>query len=192
MARRQTREHIIAEADRLFYESGFETTSFADIAAAVAITRGNFYYHFKTKDEILSAVIKKRMADRLKMLEAWETDRTPSERIRAFIEILITNQTKIRAFGCPIGTLATELKKLNHAARGEAVALFDVFRDWLGRQFFDLGFKARSDDLAMHVLMRSQGVASLATAYNDLKFIQREVEDLCRWLDAEVQSLNGK
>ena len=44
-------------ADRLFYRQGYEHTSFADIADAVRISRGNFYYHFKTKDEILDAVI---------------------------------------------------------------------------------------------------------------------------------------
>ncbi|TNF20020.1 MAG: TetR/AcrR family transcriptional regulator, partial [Pseudomonadales bacterium] len=56
-----TRERIVSEADRLFYERGYEHTSFADIADAVGISRGNFYYHFKSKDEILDAVIGDRM-----------------------------------------------------------------------------------------------------------------------------------
>lgn len=43
-----TRQHIVEEADRLFYEHGFEATSLAHIAAAVQIARGNFYYHFRT------------------------------------------------------------------------------------------------------------------------------------------------
>ena len=42
-----TRELIVEKADTLFYEGGFEATSFADIAAAVGISRGNFYHHFK-------------------------------------------------------------------------------------------------------------------------------------------------
>ncbi|MDD9913854.1 MAG: helix-turn-helix domain containing protein, partial [Rhodospirillaceae bacterium] len=37
----------------LFYRHGFDHTSFADIAEAVQISRGNFYYHFRTKDDIL-------------------------------------------------------------------------------------------------------------------------------------------
>lgn len=52
-----TRHQIVEAADRLFYERGFEATSFADIAAVVGLSRGNFYYHFRTKDEILEAVI---------------------------------------------------------------------------------------------------------------------------------------
>lgn len=40
-------------ADELFYRQGYEHTSFSNIAGAVQISRGNFYHHFKTKDEIL-------------------------------------------------------------------------------------------------------------------------------------------
>ena len=39
---------VVAEADRLFYEQGFDHTSFAAIADGVGISRGNFYHHFKT------------------------------------------------------------------------------------------------------------------------------------------------
>ncbi|MFM2281198.1 MAG: hypothetical protein RLZZ444_3429, partial [Pseudomonadota bacterium] len=57
MARPKTRDEIVQVADRLFYEQGFDSTAFADIAEAVGISRGNFYHHFKTKDDILAAVI---------------------------------------------------------------------------------------------------------------------------------------
>ena len=33
----------IRAADELFYKQGFEHTSFADVAEAVGISRGNFY-----------------------------------------------------------------------------------------------------------------------------------------------------
>lgn len=191
MPKLKTRDVITAEADRLFYEKGYEATSFADIAEAVRISRGNFYYHFRTKDEILKAVIEKRKSDRVKLLAAWEAQRSPKERIIAFIQILITNQTKVMAFGCPIGTLATELAKLDHAARDDAAGLFDVFRTWLKKQFLDLGFGPDSNDLAMHILMRSQGVATLATALRDEAFVRREVEDMTVWLDAKIEHLGA-
>jgi TetR/AcrR family transcriptional repressor of nem operon len=44
-----TRNLIIEKADTLFYESGFEATSFADIATAVGISRGNFYPSFQNQ-----------------------------------------------------------------------------------------------------------------------------------------------
>lgn len=186
MSAESTRQQIVEAADRLFYEQGFESTSFADIAAAVQLSRGNFYYHFKTKDDILQAVIALRLTNTGKMLEAWEagTD-DPAERIRSFIHILVMNRAKIMLYGCPVGTLCNELSKLDHAAKEDATKLFALFRDWLARQFAALGRDADADALAMHVLMRSQGVATLATAFRDDAFIRREVEDMCVWLEAQ-------
>ncbi|MEJ8473495.1 TetR/AcrR family transcriptional regulator [Roseibium algae] len=189
MVPRKTHEDIVAAANALFYERGFEATSFADIAAELSISRGNFYYHFKTKDEILSAVIAKRIADREALLAHWEAAFAPPDAILRFIEILITNQSKIMAFGCPVGTLTTELAKLNHSAQVDANQLFTVFRVWLRQQFEALGFAERSDDLAMHLLMRSQGVATLATAYKDADFVRREVTDMSKWLEHQIQQL---
>lgn len=181
-----TRQQITEAADRLFYERGFDATSFADIAAAVGLSRGNFYYHFKTKDEILDAVIAHRLVATRALLAGWEREGgTPAARIRRFIHILIMNRPKIVAYGCPVGTLCGELAKLDHVARGRAAALFGLFRDWLAQQFAELGREADADRLALHLLMRSQGVATLATAFGDTDFIDREVAEMCAWLDAQ-------
>jgi len=186
-----TRDRIIETADRLFYQQGFEATSFADIASAVGISRGNFYHHFKTKDDILDAVINQRLANTEQMLDLWEvTGNDPAERIRSFIHILIVNGEKIRKFGCPVGTLSSELAKLNHSAQSDAAGLFTLFRTWLDRQFSALGFGAKSDGLAMHILGRSQGVATLANAFDDNGFLQSEVTLMCDWLDGQIADLN--
>ena len=187
MGNKTTRDYIVDAADQLFYQQGFEHTSFADIADAVQISRGNFYYHFKTKDDILDAVITQRLAKTQNMLEQWEVDgETPADRIRSFINILIMNRTKIKAHGCPVGTLTSELAKLNHGAQGQANKLFTLFRTWLRRQFTELGHKQDADALALHVLAFSQGVATLANAFHDDKFMRREVKQMEDWLDSVI------
>jgi len=181
-----TRQQIVAAADQLFYEHGFEATSFADIAKSVDLSRGNFYYHFRTKDEILGAVIALRLANTQAMLNAWEEGAAePAERIRSFVHILITNRAKIMAYGCPVGTLCNELAKLDHVSKDDAAKLFTLFRKWLAHQFTALGREDDADALAMHILMRSQGVATLATALRDEDFIRREVEAMEAWLEAQ-------
>lgn len=180
-----TRERIVEAADGLFYRQGYEHTSFSDIAEAVRISRGNFYYHFKTKDEILDAVIDARLAGTARMLEEWEIEGdTPEDRIRSFIHILIANRSDIKRYGCPVGTLSTELAKLDHGSRDEANRLFTLFRVWLRRQFALMGRKRDADALAMHVLAFSQGVATLASAFRDEAFIRREVKQMDDWLEA--------
>ncbi|WP_374369332.1 TetR/AcrR family transcriptional regulator [Dongia sp.] len=184
----ETRSQIVAAADNLFYRQGFAHTSFADIAAAVDLSRGNFYYHFRTKDEILEAVIAARLEKTQAMLDRWELDGdNPQARIRSFIHILIANRADIKRYGCPVGTLSTELAKLGHAAQDEANQLFTLFRLWLRRQFAALGRKADADALALHLLARSQGVATLANAYHDEAFIRREVAMLEDWLQTIVE-----
>lgn len=178
-----TRDLIIEKADALFYEGGFEATSFADIAAAVGISRGNFYHHFKTKDDILDAVISLRMERTRAMLDGWQaTGDGPRTRILSFVHMLIANRTKIMAHGCPVGTLCSELAKLDHAAQDHATAIFSLFRDWLAGQFRALGAGDRAEGLALHLLAWSQGVAVMATAFRDEAFIRSEVAGIEHWL----------
>ncbi len=192
MSNMKTRDKIVEAADQLFYRQGFEHTSFTDIANAVQISRGNFYYHFKTKDEILDAVIRFRLENTRAMVDQWALDEdTPADRIRSFIHILVANRAKILLYGCPVGTLSAELSKLDHAARADANSLFDLFRVWLRQQFIDLGRAADADALALHLLARSQGVATLASAIHDEGFIDREVAQLCDWLEACAQGREG-
>ena len=178
-----TRERIVEAADALFYHQGFEKTSFADIADAVQLSRGNFYYHFKTKDDILDAVIALRAARTQSMLEAWTREAaTPAARLRCFAEMLIQNRQAIQRYGCPMGTLCAELTKLDHPGQGGAGMIFGQFRDWLRAQFEALGHDLDADALAMHLLSRSQGIAALAHAFNDEAFIRHEVGLIEAWL----------
>lgn len=184
---KSTRDTIVEAADALFYQQGYEHTTFADIAEAVNISRGNFYHHFKTKDEILDAVIAIRIEKTKALLSHWEaTGKDPRERIRCFINIVTSNKNAIKKYGCPVGTLNSELIKLNHSSRSRATGIFTLFRDWLKSQFSSLGCGARSDSFAMHLLALSQGVATLANAYNDDNFIKAEIAAMCNWVDSVI------
>ena len=191
MANKLTRDRIVDKADQLFYEQGFEHTSFAQIAEALGISRGNFYYHFKTKDEILDEVIGHRLVRTNSMLESWELEgETPMDRIRSFINILVMNRAKIKRYGCPVGTLCSELSKLAHPKKEHANELFTLFRTWLRRQFEQLGHSDDADELAMHLLALSQGIATLSSAFQDEKFIYSEVNRLNEWLASLTVATN--
>ena len=182
-----TKERIIDAADDLFYQKGYEFTSFADIADEVKISRGNFYHHFKTKDDILGAVISHRIIKTKKMLKEWEEEsQDAEERIRCFIHILIANYAKIKLYGCPVGTLTTELAKLDHTSQEDANQIFTLFRKWLSNQFKELGLKKEADSLAMHLLALSQGVATMATAFPSEAYVKQEVNHMNEWLRQQI------
>lgn len=57
----QTLEKIIVAATDLFTKKGYEHTSIQDILDATQLSKGGFYHHFKSKDEILEAVMQRRV-----------------------------------------------------------------------------------------------------------------------------------
>lgn len=179
-----TKDKIIELADQLFYEQGFEHSSFANIAKQMGISRGNFYHHFKSKDDILNAVIEKHLSKTQGLLEQWQSDHPDAiSRIQCFINILIMNRAKITLYGCPVGTLTTELSKLDHPALDNANEIFLLFKNWLQQEFLHVAPKEKAETLAMHLLARSQGIATLASAFHDEAFLYQEVETLNQWLN---------
>src|SRR5579885_185448 len=48
-----TRQDILSAAGFLFVKNGYEDTSVDDIAESANVAKGTFYYHFKSKDEVL-------------------------------------------------------------------------------------------------------------------------------------------
>lgn len=50
------RKELLDAALELFYKRGYDKTSVNDIIAKVGVTKGAFYYHFKSKDEVLDTI----------------------------------------------------------------------------------------------------------------------------------------
>ena len=55
----KTKERILGEGIKLFLQKGFRGTTIEDITDAVNITKGAFYWHFKSKNELLNTIIEK-------------------------------------------------------------------------------------------------------------------------------------
>ncbi|MGN0606709.1 MAG: TetR/AcrR family transcriptional regulator, partial [Oscillospiraceae bacterium] len=55
----ERKNEILDVAERLFYERGYDNTSTNDILAEIGIARGTLYYHFKSKEDILDAMIER-------------------------------------------------------------------------------------------------------------------------------------
>lgn len=55
----ERKNEILDVAERLFGTKGFDNTSTNDILNEIGIARGTLYYHFKSKEDILDAMIER-------------------------------------------------------------------------------------------------------------------------------------
>jgi TetR/AcrR family transcriptional repressor of nem operon len=180
------RQRIIDAADNLFYRRGYNQTSFQDISDATGIPRGNFYYYFKTKDEILDAVVNSRVADLSIMLNQCESETDDArERLLAFSNMLKFKRDDVVQSGCPFGSLSSELAKGDAEQHEISRQAFVVLRDWIKRQFKSLGLE-NADNLAMDLLAKMQGTTVLACAFKDAGFIERSHQEIKDWINAKT------
>jgi AcrR family transcriptional regulator len=180
-----TRADIVNHAQQLFYEHGYEGTSFADIVEATGVSRGNIYHYFKSKDDILDAVIAQHLEAYRILLAKWDHEHKDAKaKLLAFVTMITGRKGELIEYGCPIGSLNTELAKDRRDLQQAASKLFDLFRDWLAICFQELGMGDESAHLALHLLGRAQGIAVISHVYRDAKLLRRETSHLTEWINA--------
>jgi AcrR family transcriptional regulator len=187
-ARPGKRERLVNAARELVYLQGIAGTSLADIAQAADVPVGNVYYYFKTKNDIIGAVVQ-AYEDQLRslMAELERGHRSPRARLKAFIGELGERATASAArygprYGCPYGTLSTELAMRTEGADSLAATLMRIQLEWVEQQFHALG-RRDARDLAIELMAAYQGSAVLTSTLADADLMTREARRLQRWVD---------
>lgn len=57
----ERKAELMDAAERLFFNQGFDNTSINQIVKTIGVSQGTFYYYFKSKDDILGAVIESQI-----------------------------------------------------------------------------------------------------------------------------------
>lgn len=180
------RQRIVDAADHLFYSRGYNQTSFSDISDETGIPRGNFYYYFKTKEDILAAVVDARLSEFKVMLKHCdESSSDPLQRLLSLTKFPLQKEAQVLQYGCPIGTLSSELVKKQDTEISQArlTAVFDLLKSWIGVQLNQLGQSTRGDEIAMNLLAKMQGVIMLANVYKDAEFLHKGIKEIQSWLN---------
>src|SRR5262245_21800469 len=77
------RERLVASAGDLLHRQGVLATTLAQVAEAADLPAGNVYYYFKTKDDLVRAVIESQADQVSAMLASLQARRSPSARLKA-------------------------------------------------------------------------------------------------------------
>lgn len=82
------RDELITKSAELFRTKGYDNTTVRDIAAAAGIQAGSWFYHFKTKQDILTAIMEQGMARSLAEIEAVASEPlAPREMLHRMVEV---------------------------------------------------------------------------------------------------------
>jgi AcrR family transcriptional regulator len=176
------RERLVRSAADLLQQRGVDTPTLAEIAENADVPAGNVYYYFKTRDELLAAVIDAKTDELRQALAALERRPSPRARLKGVARMWASRPDEIAARGCPIGTLCSELNKRERGLDERAATLFSTLADWLTIQFRELG-RSDASDLAMTMLATVQGAALLANTLRDPKIMTNQMRRLERWID---------
>lgn len=166
-----TRARILETARQLFHLRGYEATGIAQILKQAGVNSGSLYHFFKTKEDLLVAVLEqyKDLLWPMVMGPAQHATPDPVERVFAVLggyRIMLTEYDY--QYGCPIGNLAFEVSASIPAARKPLDENFQgwkaAIRAWLeeARPRFNAGTDL--DALADYILTIMEGGILLARA----------------------------
>jgi TetR/AcrR family transcriptional repressor of nem operon len=175
------RQKILDCARELFYQVGYQATSVDDILQQSGVAKSNFYYHFKTKDDLAFAVLDLQVAqnEALILRSLQNTALTPSRRLGAFFAQLCHIQAEVAKMGgCPFGNLAAALPNSEGDARNERFrsrlsGLFRSMQEALRECLLEGSVRGefRSDitaeELAAFLLATIEGLMILAKTHKD-------------------------
>jgi len=125
-----TAQRILDVAERLVQTQGYNGFSYADVSAALRITKASLHYHFPTKAKLgLSLVLRYQDAFR-SALEGIQRSVPDSEgKLRAYVQLYADVLRKDRM--CLCGMLAAEQATLPKPMRVALNAFFDANEAWL-------------------------------------------------------------
>lgn len=94
----KTKDKILKSAFELFLERGLTDVSIDDVMSEVGVTKGAFYYHFKSKEVLLIEVINKYLFTYLdeKINALRESPGTAQEKIRTFLSAPLDFQQRLK------------------------------------------------------------------------------------------------
>jgi|SRR5690554_3438107 len=125
-----TRSMILHKAFELIYVKGYQTTSIDDIIATTQVTKGAFYYHFKTKDEMGLAIINEILKPTLasSFIEPLQGEQDPLDAIYNLMDSLLMKNEFLKVeYGCPASNFTQEMTPWNSEFNK---ALNELTREW--------------------------------------------------------------
>lgn len=171
--RKDTKGRILSAAYRLFYKQGFSRVSVDTIADLADVTKRTVYYHFKSKDEIVNAVMEVQHLHLMTQYQKWlePTPRTPREIVIDLFAKLKDWAGSSDWLGSGFSRVSAELAGMRgHPARLAASRHKKAVELWLAERFAAAGV-TEAEQLACEIMLLIEGSMSLALIHGEKGYI---------------------
>jgi AcrR family transcriptional regulator len=188
----KTRTRIVDAAARLFYGEGLRSVSMDAVAAKAGLTKKTLYYHFPSKDHLITAYLQSQDQPALALYQHWydETEGDVSSKVRGMFEGFLSTADRPKWRGCGfLRTIAELASTPGHPAVKAGSAHKKRFEAWLAETLEREGV-GDSHALARTLIVLLDGAATIMLIHRDGDYVRSAGDVAARLVkDSLSQSL---
>ena len=178
---KRNRDRLVNAAAELFWRSGYDGTSLADIATEANVPVGNVYYYYRSKSVLADAVARLMESETRAALSAINAAHPdPRQRLAALLALFSSSNAARTERGCPIARASRDFRNDAPIAADRVGRILDRIGDWLTEQLQARLAPEQARGRARLWLMTWQGAIVLAHAGNDRVVLDEAIAGLNR------------
>ena len=186
-----SKQLILNEAFKLFYEDGFKTTSIEKIMKATTLTKGAFYHHYANKKELGLEVISQKVQSRVQkrmVYPLYQNGNAYTILENTFLNSLKSFSIYEKQHGCPTNNLINEIgdnekvyqKALKNIIEEWKTALIDLLER--GKVENSIKQDISSAAVAIYLISAFEGIRGIRKLYDDDIVINEYLNGLALYL----------
>jgi len=176
--KKQTRDLILDVTFAQVYKNGYSATGLSLILKECNIPKGSLYHHFKSKKDLVIAMIKERLSPKMDLMFSFKNDDRESMEIIFETIDKISENEKLVKYNCPLNRLNIELSNSDKDFDIELMKIFNTIQNrinlLLEKAITNEEIKKTDvNSLSEFIITSTWGALSLSASQStNLRFIQ--------------------
>lgn len=191
----ESKARILDAALRVIRTKGYSATTIDDVCATAGLTKGSFFHHFKSKDELALAATAHfaEMADGLFAAAPYRTLSDPRERVIGYVKFRKSILAgELPEFTCLLGTLVQEAYETHPAIREACDKYISAHAALVeqdiaaAKRIYAPNAKWSPASLALFTQAALQGAFILAKAKHGPQIAAECIDHLLRYIETQL------